>query len=124
MAVGKMTALLLAAVTVGNVAAQTLPDFPVLNITKGEPLPVLQQLQPENDWITLNMLPATIQVSNFRKIIDFVRIVNTFVTILVTLAQGPGDNSSLDDPYITYTGRTYNEALIAGMIRVQQGTLG
>ncbi len=37
--------------------------------------------------------------------------------------QGPGDNTSADDPYIMYTGRTYNEALIAGMIRIEQGVL-
>jgi hypothetical protein len=37
--------------------------------------------------------------------------------------QGPGDNTSADDPYIMYTGRTYNEALVAGMIRVEQGVL-
>ena len=36
--------------------------------------------------------------------------------------QGPGDNTSADDPYIMYTGRTYNAELIAGMIRAEQGT--
>ena len=35
--------------------------------------------------------------------------------------QGPGDNSSLDDPYVMFTGRLYNAALVAGIIRVQQG---
>lgn len=38
--------------------------------------------------------------------------------------QGPGDNTSVDDPYIMYTGRTYNEALVAGIIRVEQGVRG
>ena len=37
--------------------------------------------------------------------------------------QGPGDNTTADDPYIMYTGRTYNEALVAGMIRIEQGVL-
>lgn len=35
--------------------------------------------------------------------------------------QGPGDNSSDADPFILYTGRVYNEALVAGVVRVQQG---
>ena len=35
--------------------------------------------------------------------------------------QGPGDNTSAEDPYIVYTGRTYNQELIAGVIRVMQG---
>ncbi len=60
MSMGHAISLLVAVVTVGTVAAQT--TFPVLNITKGQPLPILQELQPENDWITLNLLPATIQV--------------------------------------------------------------
>jgi len=54
-------ALLIAAVAVRSAIAQTA-TFPVLDITKGAPLPTLQQLQPVNHWITLNMLPATIQV--------------------------------------------------------------
>ena len=61
MVVRTAAALLIAAIAVGNAVAQTT-TFPVLDITKGSPLPTLQQLQPENDWITLNMLPATIQV--------------------------------------------------------------
>ncbi|KAA6422589.1 MAG: hypothetical protein FRX49_07450 [Trebouxia sp. A1-2] len=86
--------LLLVVATFGNVVAQTA--YPVLNITKGAALPTLQTLQPDaSGWITLSMLPATI--------------------------QGPGDNTSADDPYIMYTGRTYNEALVAGMIRIEQG---
>ncbi|DBA78463.1 hypothetical protein WJX79_001206 [Trebouxia sp. C0005] len=94
MTVRTAAALLIAAVAVRSAVAQTT-TFPVLDITKGALLPTLQQLQPVNDWITLNMLPATI--------------------------QGPGDNTSADDPHIMYTGRTYNEALIAGVIRLQQG---
>ena len=39
----------------------------------------------------------------------------------VFLAQGPGDNSSADDPYVEFTGRLYNERLVAGVIRVKQG---
>ncbi len=62
MAVRHVVTLLFAVVTVRHAAAQ-FSSIPVLNITKGEPLPMLQQLQPENDWITLSMLPATIQVS-------------------------------------------------------------
>jgi len=54
-------ALLIAAVAVRSAVAQTA-TFPVIDITKGAPLPTLQQLQPVNDWITLNMLPATIKV--------------------------------------------------------------
>ena len=56
-------ALLTAVVATGFAVAQAT-TFPVLNIGKGETLPTLQQLQPENGWITLSMLPATIQVRN------------------------------------------------------------
>ncbi len=53
--------LLLVVATVGTVVAQTA--YPVLNITKGAALPTLQTLQPDaSGWITLSMLPATIQV--------------------------------------------------------------
>ena len=52
----------IALLVVGIVAAQ-VPTYPVLNITKGQPLPTLNQLQPDaSGWITLNMEPATIQV--------------------------------------------------------------
>jgi len=61
MTVRAAAAVLIAAIAVGSAVAQTT-TFPVLDITKGSPLPTLQQLQPVNDWITLNMLPATIQV--------------------------------------------------------------
>ena len=55
--------MLLVAVVLGTVAAQTQSPYPVLNITKGAPLPVLKQLQPDaSGWITLNMQPATIVV--------------------------------------------------------------
>lgn len=55
--------LLLIAVVVGTVAAQTQSPYPILNITKGAPLPVLKELKPDaSGWITLNMLPATIVV--------------------------------------------------------------
>ena len=37
------------------------------------------------------------------------------------VVQGPGDNTSDDMPYIQYYGRTYNQELIAGLVRVQQG---
>lgn len=57
------TALLIAVLATGSVVAQAT-TFPILSIGKGETLPTLQQLQPENDWITLSMLPATIQVRN------------------------------------------------------------
>lgn len=56
--------LLLIAVVVGTVAAQTQSPYPILNITKGQPLPVLPEIQPDaSGWVTLNMLPATIAVS-------------------------------------------------------------
>ena len=61
MAVRTAATLLIAAIAVGSVVAQTT-TFPVLDITRGSPLPTLPQLEPVNDWITLNMLPATIQV--------------------------------------------------------------
>lgn len=57
-----LTAVLATAVAGSAVAQAT--TFPILNIGKGKTLPTLQQLQPENDWITLSMLPATIQVRN------------------------------------------------------------
>ncbi len=61
MAVRTAATLLIAAIAVGSAVAQTT-TFPVLDISKGSPLSTLPQLQPVNDWITLNMLPATIQV--------------------------------------------------------------
>ncbi|KAL3147413.1 hypothetical protein ABBQ38_014479 [Trebouxia sp. C0009 RCD-2024] len=88
--------LLLIAVVIGTAAAQIQSPYPVLNITKGAPLPVLAELKPDaSGWVTLNMQPATI--------------------------VGPGDNTTEGDPYIVYTGRTYNQELIAGMIRHVQG---
>lgn len=51
------------AIVLGTVAAQTQSPYPILNITKGAPLPVLKELQPDaSGWITLNMQPATIVV--------------------------------------------------------------
>ena len=56
--------LLVAAATISYGSAQTT-NLPVLNITQGQPLPVLQEMQPDSDgWITLNMLPAGIQVTH------------------------------------------------------------
>ena len=56
--------LLLIAVVVGTVAAQTQSPYPILNISKGQPLPVLPQIQPNaSGWLSLNMQPATIMVS-------------------------------------------------------------
>ena len=54
---------LFVAVVLGTVAAQTQSPYPILNITKGAPLPELKELQPDaSGWITLNMQPATIVV--------------------------------------------------------------
>ena len=51
---------LLAAVLLGFAAAQT---YPVLNITQGQLLPELPELQPDADgWVTLEMAPATLMV--------------------------------------------------------------
>ncbi len=36
--------------------------------------------------------------------------------------QGPGDNTSTTDPYLLYTGRTYNDTAVPGVMRVKQGT--
>jgi hypothetical protein len=61
MGVQNPISLLVVLATFGTVVAQTA--YPVLNITKGATLPTLQTLQPDaSDWITLSMLPATIQV--------------------------------------------------------------
>lgn len=61
MAMRTAISLLILVVTLGCVASQT--TYPVINITKGETLPTLQALQPDaSGWITLSMLPATIQV--------------------------------------------------------------
>ena len=109
----------IALLVVGTVAAQ-VPTYPVLNITKGQPLPTLNQLQPDaSGWITLNMEPATIQV----RTCSCVLLINCtgFPVYTDGFLQGPGDNSSAEDPYIMYTGRTYNAELIAGVIRVEQG---
>lgn len=52
---------LVVAAALGCAVAQT---YPVLNITKGGLLPVLPELQPNADgWITLEMAPATVQVT-------------------------------------------------------------
>lgn len=61
MTIRSAAVLLIAAVAVGSAVDQTT-TFPVLDITNGAPLPTLERLQPVNDWITLSMLPATIQV--------------------------------------------------------------
>ena len=111
---------LLVVLTFGTVVAQTA--YPVLNITKGAALPTLQTLQPDaSGWITLSMLPATIQVFANAKGHTCVCIPHPLERL--PSMQGPGDNTSADDPYIMYTGRTYNEALVAGMIRIEQGAL-
>lgn len=96
MAFRNVLLLLVAAATISYGSAQTT-NLPILNITQGQPLPVLQEMQPDSDgWITLNMQPAGI--------------------------QGPGDNTSDDTPYIQYYGRTYNQELIAGIVNVNQGS--
>ena len=118
MGVQSAISLLVVVATVGTVVAQT--TYPVLNITKGAPLPTLQTLQPDaSGWITLSMLPATIQV--FASAEGHTYVCSSHLRL--PSMQGPGDNTSADDPYIMYTGRTYNEALIAGMIRIEQGAL-
>lgn len=67
-------------------------DIPTLRIQSRIPLPSLPVLQ---DSYTLN--------------IGISRIV------------GPGDNTSADDPFVEYTGRTYNHLLVPGLVRVKQG---
>ena len=67
-------------------------EIPTLRIQSRIPLPSLPILQ---DSYTLN--------------IGISRIV------------GPGDNTSADDPYVEYTGRTYNHLLVPGLVRVKQG---
>ncbi len=120
MGVQSAISLLVVVATVGTVVAQTA--YPVLNITKGAALPTLQTLQPDaSGWITLSMLPATIQV--FANAEGHAYVCGSQLLERVPSMQGPGDNTSADDPYIMYTGRTYNEALVAGMIRIEQGVL-
>lgn len=42
----------------------------------------------------------------------------------ICCVQGPGDNTSMDDPFVTFTGRLYNKRLVAGLLRVKQGAIG
>ena len=59
----RSVSFLFVAVVLGVVAAQTQSPYPILNITKGAPLPVLKELQPDaSGWVTLRMQPATIMV--------------------------------------------------------------
>ncbi len=55
------------------------------------------------------------------------RLVPVYITRLrqpdCIVTQGPGDNSSLGDPYLVFTGRTYNDTPVPGVMRVKQGTL-
>ena len=37
--------------------------------------------------------------------------------------QGPGDNATRDDPYVQFTGRTFNNSVVAGLMRIKQGVL-
>ena len=69
-------------------------DIPVVRIQARVPLPTLPVLQ---DSYTLNIGVARI--------------------------MGPGDNTSDDDPYIEFTGRVYNHALVAGLVRAKQGAV-
>ena len=63
MAIRGALLLLVAAAMISYVSAQ-ITNLPVLNITQGQPLPVLQEIQPDSEgWVTLNMLPAGIQVA-------------------------------------------------------------
>lgn len=86
------------AVAQNNSSSATAPapalgtDIPVVRIQARVPLPTLPVLQ---DSYTLNIGVARI--------------------------MGPGDNTSDDDPYIEFTGRVYNHALVAGLVRAKQG---
>ena len=47
---------------------------------------------------------------------------NSFqLNISVVRIIGPGDNASSSDPYVEYTGRVYNQAIIPGVARTKQG---
>ena len=120
---GPMLALL--AVLLSSAAAQSI--YPVLNITRGQSLPDLPELQADADgWVTLEMTPATLMVSSSCSKLRRGQLalqVDQARRKLRAVAQGPGDNSSTEDPYIVYTGRVYNGKLVSGLIRVQQGTV-
>ena len=84
MAVQRAMLLLITAV-VGCVAAQTQSPYPILPITKGQPLPVLKELQPDaSGWVTLDMQPATIVVRNCPP--D--SVIRHLVTSLPTVGRG------------------------------------
>ncbi|KAK9818823.1 hypothetical protein WJX74_006953 [Apatococcus lobatus] len=93
------------AVLVGTVCGQQLSgggflaqagfnsvDYPEFNVPSRVPLPQLTVLQ---NGATFNFTATTI--------------------------TGPGDNSSQSDPYLMYTGRTFNHSAVAGVLRVKQG---
>ncbi|BDA44392.1 probable multicopper oxidase LPR1 homolog 3 at C-terminar half [Coccomyxa sp. Obi] len=45
------------------------------------------------------------------------------LTMNVIVIRGPGDNTSDADPYISFTGRVYNDRLVAGVVRAKQGSV-
>lgn len=93
--------------------------YPVLNITVGQPLPTIPLFQ--GNTIHLDMLPAHIVVR--KQDVSCALFVPNIPVSWFVIPQGPGDNTSADPdmPYVEYTGRTYNERIIAGAVRVQQG---
>jgi hypothetical protein len=47
---------------------------------------------------------------------------NSFgLNISVARIIGPGSNASSGDPYVEYTGRVYNQAIVPGVARAKQG---
>jgi hypothetical protein len=100
-------------------------SIPVVNIPANIDLPTLPILQ---NFVTLTMAPARITV---RTVDPYDAADRAFITPLSRLAssslrlslQGPGANTTNELPYVSFTGRLLNDQLVAGVLRVQQGTL-
>ncbi|EIE26107.1 hypothetical protein COCSUDRAFT_46497 [Coccomyxa subellipsoidea C-169] len=72
-------------------------------------------------------LGASIPVVNIPARVELPKLAvleNRFtLTMGAARITGPGDNTSDADPFILYTGRVYNEQLVAGVVRVKQDSV-